>query len=72
MFLQFGRSLNWRKELARIIIKSILTSCNYGNLNLSHRGDDFWNFGALGISPVNQVQFVRKLYENKLPFQGSI
>lgn len=56
------------KRIGKDNYKKYLTSCNYGNLNLSHRGDDFWNFGALGISPVNQVQFVRKLYENKLPF----
>lgn len=56
------------KRIGKDNYKKYLTSCNYGNLNLSHQGDDFWNFGALGISPVNQVQFVRKLYENKLPF----
>jgi beta-lactamase class D len=45
-----------------------LDACNYGNGNLSEPGIDFWNFGRFGISPVNQVSFIRSLYEGKLPF----
>jgi beta-lactamase class D len=45
-----------------------LKACNYGNQNLSEPGVDFWNFGKLGISPLNQVNFIRNLYEGKLPF----
>ena len=45
-----------------------LKECNYGNQNLSEPGDDFWNFGKFGISPINQVNFIRNLYEGNLPF----
>lgn len=45
-----------------------LDACNYGNGNLTEPGIDFWNFGRLGISPVNQVSFIRSLYEGNLPF----
>ena len=45
-----------------------LKASNYGNQNLSEPGIDFWNFGKLGISPLNQVNFIRDLYEGKLPF----
>ncbi len=45
-----------------------LDACNYGNRNLTEPGIDFWNFGQFGISPVNQVNFIRNMYEEKLPF----
>ncbi len=45
-----------------------LKECGYGNSDLSEEGPDFWNFGPLAISPVNQVEFLIKVHENKLPF----
>jgi beta-lactamase class D len=45
-----------------------LDLCHYGNADLSEKGLDFWNFGPLAISPVNQVEFLVRLYEGKLPF----
>lgn len=56
------------KKIGRENYRHYLQVCNYGNKNLSEQDVDFWNFGELGISPVNQVIFVRKLYEGKLPF----
>ena len=47
-----------------------LKICNYGNQNITEPGDDFWNFGAFGISPVNQVRFLRNFYEGKIPFSA--
>jgi beta-lactamase class D len=56
------------KKIGRDNYMKYLTLCNYGNLNLTQKDDDFWNFGAFGISPVNQVEFIKKLHEEKLPF----
>ncbi|MCV9930564.1 penicillin-binding transpeptidase domain-containing protein [Flavobacterium sp. LS1R49] len=56
------------KKIGKENYKKYLTLCNYGNLNLSQKEDDFWNFGDFAISPVNQVKFIKKLYEEKLPF----
>ena len=47
-----------------------LKACNYGNQNLSEPDVDFWNFGELGISPIDHVIFIRNLYEGKLPFSA--
>jgi beta-lactamase class D len=58
------------KKIGRENYSHFLKACNYGNQNLSEPDVDFWNFGELGISPVNQVIFVRKLYEGKLPFSA--
>lgn len=56
------------KKIGKVDYAKYLKLCNYGNLNLSEKGDDFWNFGAFEISPKNQVKFLVKLYEEKLPF----
>jgi len=56
------------KKIGKENYKKYLSLCHYGNLNLSQTDPDFWNFGAFGISPVNQVEFLKNLYEEKLPF----
>ncbi|AWK05981.1 penicillin binding protein transpeptidase domain-containing protein [Flavobacterium crocinum] len=56
------------KKIGRKNYEKYLKLCHYGNVNLSQKDNDFWNFGDFGISPVNQVEFVKKLYDEKLPF----
>lgn len=56
------------KKIGREKYKQWLTAAGYGNNDLSEPGDDFWNFGAFGISPEGQVRFLVKLYEGNLPF----
>jgi beta-lactamase class D len=56
------------KKIGKENYKKYLSACNYGNLNLSENNNDFWNFGSFAISPINQVEFIRNLYEEKLPF----
>jgi len=56
------------KKIGRKNYKKYLTLCNYGNLDLSQPDFDFWNFGHFAISPINQVTFIKNLYEEKLPF----
>lgn len=56
------------KNIGKENYKKYLTLCNYGNINLSQNDYDFWNFGAFAISPINQVEFLKKLYYEKLPF----
>ena len=56
------------KKIGKENYKKYLSACNYGNLNLSENNNDFWNFGNFAISPINQVTFIRKLYEEILPF----
>ncbi|SHL03210.1 penicillin-binding transpeptidase domain-containing protein [Flavobacterium chilense] len=56
------------KKIGKENYKKYLSLCHYGNLDLSQTDPDFWNFGAFGISPVNQVEFLKNLYEEKLPF----
>jgi len=56
------------KKIKRKNYRKYLSACEYGNLDFSEKGLDFWNYGSFGISPVNQVMFLRKVYQNDLPF----
>lgn len=49
--------------------KTYLRKSAYGNGNISTGlGADFWNYGAFGVTPVNQIEFLVRLYQEKLPF----
>jgi beta-lactamase class D len=56
------------KKIGKANYKKYLSACKYGNLDLSESNDDFWNFGGFAISPINQADFIKKLYEQDLPF----
>ncbi|HET9958587.1 MAG TPA: penicillin-binding transpeptidase domain-containing protein, partial [Polyangiaceae bacterium] len=46
-----------------------VTRFAYGNHDTSGAPERFWLDGALRISPVQQIEFLRKLDEDKLPIQ---
>jgi beta-lactamase class D len=60
--------LELAQRIGRDKYQHYLNLCGYGNADLSEKDPDFWNFGALAISPRNQVQFLVRLYEGTLPF----
>lgn len=60
--------LELAEKIGRENYKKYLALCNYGNLDLSGTDEDFWNFGPLGISPVNQAELIKNLYHEKLLF----
>ena len=69
----FEVSVGWAfielaKKIGKDNYKKYLSLCHYGNLDLSQTDPDFWNFGAFGISPINQVDFLKNFYDEKLPF----
>jgi beta-lactamase class D len=60
--------LELAKKIGREKYKHYLTLCKYGNLDFSEPGIDFWNFGPFAISPEQEINFIKDLYEEKLPF----
>ena len=60
------------QELARRVggqkMKNWLDKTNYGNTDTSGGIDKFWLTGGLRISPQQQIDFLRRLHDNKLPF----
>jgi beta-lactamase class D len=59
------------QELARRIglknYEKYLSGCDYGNQQIS-KVDTFWLDEAIKINPENQINFLKALYEEKLPF----
>ena len=69
----FKNSTVWYyQELARRVggegMKKWLDSTGYGNADTSGGIDLFWLTGGLRITPEQQVLFLKRLYEGRLPF----
>lgn len=69
----FKNSTVWYyQELARRVgrqqMKYWLDKANYGNADTSGGIDKFWLTGGLRISPKQQIDFLKRLHDNKLPF----
>lgn len=69
----FRNSTVWYfQELARRVgaeqMKYWLDSANYGNADTSGGIDKFWLWGGLRITPMQQIDFLKRLHGNQLPF----
>ena len=69
----FKNSTVWYyQELARRVgktrMKYWLDKANFGNADTSGGIDKFWLSGGLRISPEQEIDFLKRLYNNKLPF----
>ncbi len=53
------------------VYRDYLKLIEYGEVNSKKRGDlDFWNYGnKIGMSAMDQILLLTKLYENELPFK---
>lgn len=63
VFQQIARDIGEEKE------GQYLRKIGYGNADASGGIDEFWLDGKLKISAQEQIAFLRRLYQNKLPFQ---
>lgn len=71
--LAYKNSTVWYyQELARRVggkrMKYWLEKANYGNADTSGGIDQFWLSGGLRITPDQQIDFLIRLHDNKLPF----
>lgn len=69
----FSNSVVWYyQELARRVGEEQMifwiNKANYGNKDISGSIDSFWLTGGLLISPEQQLEFLRRLHANSLPF----
>lgn len=62
----------WYQEIARRIggerMFNWLNKCNYGNMDTTGGLDKFWLSGGLRVTPEQQIDFIKRLYKNELPF----
>lgn len=56
-------------EIGKEYYRKKLSEINYGNVDLSIDDADFWNFGGLAVSPVNQIEILIGVYDETLPFK---
>lgn len=63
LYEQFAR------EIGRERARSYLERTGYGNADPGGEGDVYWLDGNLRISAYEQIEFLRKLYRNQLPFR---
>jgi len=56
------------RQIGEAQAKRYLRSIEYGNADPSSPSGDYWVDGDLRISAEEQVEFLRKLYRNQLPF----
>lgn len=60
------------QELARKVgeekMKYYINNAAYGNMDISGGIDQFWLKGNLRITPLEQIDMLKQLHENKLPF----
>lgn len=55
------------RDIGRRRMKHWVRRMDYGNADISGGIDRFWLSGGLRISPRDQVDFLRRLYEGRLP-----
>jgi len=58
----------WAREIGRKRETAYLYASDYGNREIGDAVDAFWLDGSLQISAMAQVNFLRRLYRNELPF----
>jgi beta-lactamase class D len=71
----FRYSVVWYyQELARRVgqekMQQYVDAAHYGNQDITGQIDTFWLEGELRISPDEQVDFLKRLYEGDLPFSS--
>lgn len=60
------------QEIARRVgqkrMQHFMDTIGYGNRNIGDKIDEFWLSGKMRITPVQQIDFLKRLYHNNLPF----
>ncbi len=60
------------KRMTRETMQKYYDLSNYGNRNTNGSGEIYWVKGDLRITPKEQVEFLVRLYENRLPFAPQV
>ncbi len=71
----FKNSVVWyyqalARKLGRDYAQKYLDTCDYGNTTIGKEIDRYWLDNSLQISAMEQIQFLRKLKNNQLPFSA--
>lgn len=58
------------RRIGETTMRDFITRVRYGNMNIDGGIDRFWLTGDLRISPMEQIQFLRRLHAEDLPFSS--
>jgi beta-lactamase class D/D-alanyl-D-alanine dipeptidase len=58
------------RRVGREAIQNYYNLADYGNRNTNDFGRDYWNKGDLLVTQKEQIAFLVRLYENRLPFSA--
>lgn len=58
------------KRAGQTVMQHYYNLADYGNRNTDGFGTDYWNKGELRISQKEQIKFLKRLHENRLPFSN--
>ncbi|MCM3761633.1 BlaR1 family beta-lactam sensor/signal transducer [Alkalihalobacillus oceani] len=73
LFTAMASSASWYfqqldQQLGRTDLQRYYEQLDYGNAELSGSLENYWADASLMVSPVEQIEMLRKLYENQLGF----
>jgi beta-lactamase class D/D-alanyl-D-alanine dipeptidase len=60
------------KRLGREKMQKYYDAASYGNRSTDGFGTDYWNKGNLRITPREQIEFLVKFHQNRLPFSPQV
>jgi zinc D-Ala-D-Ala dipeptidase len=60
------------KRLEREKMQKYYDAVGYGNRNTNGFGADYWNNGELRVTPREQIEFLVKFHQNRLPFSPQV
>ncbi|MDQ0270392.1 bla regulator protein BlaR1 [Cytobacillus purgationiresistens] len=76
LFSAMERSASWYfqnldSKMGKEQLKNYFEKINYGNENFAGHISNYWIDGSLKISPIEQVDMLKKFYNNELAFEQS-
>ena len=60
------------KRVGQEKMQKYYDAVGYGNRNTNGFGADYWNKGDLRVTPREQIEFLVKFYQNRLPFSPQV
>ena len=60
------------KRVGREKMQKYYDAAGYGNRSTEGFGTDYWNTGALRVTPREQIEFLVKFHQNRLPFSPQV
>ena len=60
------------RHIGHMRMQHYIDAVGYGNRDISGGDDSFWLEGNLRISPMQQIDFLKRLYLNELPFRPEV